>query len=183
MCAICVLFNNFMYVHASEPEFTGFDTTQVETKTTGCTYTATNQYATEDNPVVLAADYSHVIGSNANLLKSNLLRGPVGTVTVAVNNYYWIYITTGKDCFDNAQVHLTGSYTYEQANDTILSANLSASLSSVPSGWQVSITNQYANIYQSSLSYTVSYYCYLFDPADCMVGGGGWYSAATFTLR
>lgn len=103
---------------------------------------------------------------------------------VSVNKTYSVRIQDSSgSCASSATVKVSGNYTYNTGTGEVLSASLSASFSSVPSLWTAEIQSQWKTISGSSLTYSIYYYSRVDDPYSCMVGGGNWYSGATFTIK
>lgn len=126
----------------------------------------------EEGEVILLEDNSYEIGARA------AVKG------VSVNKTYSVRIQDSSgSCVSSASVTVKGSYTYNSGTGEILSVDLNASFTSIPSLWNAGITSQWKTVSGTSINYSIYYYSYVDDPLSCMVGGGNWYSGATFSIK
>lgn len=126
----------------------------------------------EEGEVILLEDYSFV---EENLRSPN---------RVNVNQTYSIRIQdVGGSCVSSSKVNISGYYYIDGGTASISDVHLTASLTYIPALWTVEITSQWANVNMTNLSYSISYRSHVNDPYSCLVGGGYWYSGATFNLR
>lgn len=105
-------------------------------------------------------------------------------ITEWVDKTYSIRIQDpGGSCVSSAQVKITGEYSYDATSNEILSVNLSSQLSYVPSLWTVEIQRSFHSVVGQGITYSINYSSRVDDPYSCLVGGGNWYSRATFTIK
>ena len=137
----------------------------------GCSFSSDPVPA--EGEVILLEDNSQVM---------NVARGAV--IRIGVNRSYSVRIQDSSgSCVNSATVLVSGSYTYDNTSGEILSINVSASFTNVPSLWTAGIQSQRTIVSGSSISQSIYYYSRFNDPYSCMVGEGNWYSGATFTIK
>ena len=105
-------------------------------------------------------------------------------VTRDIRKPYSIRIQDSSgSCVNSATVSVTGNYSYDVSTGEILSTNITAAVTSVPALWTVGISSQWTTVSGTSISHSIYYYSKVNDPYSCMVGGGNWYSGATFQIK
>lgn len=105
-------------------------------------------------------------------------------VTRHVSKTYSIRIQDSSgSCVNSATVSATGNYSYDASTGEILRTNITAAVTSAPTLWTVGISSQWTTISGTSISHSIYYYSRVNDPYSCMVGGGNWYSGATFQIK
>ena len=105
-------------------------------------------------------------------------------VTRNVSKTYSIRIQDSSgSCVSSATVSVTGNYSYDASTGEILSTNITAAVTSAPSLWTVGIASQWTTVSGTSISHSIYHYSRVNDPYSCMVGGGNWYSGATFQIK
>ena len=105
-------------------------------------------------------------------------------VTRNISKTYSIRIQDSSgSCVNSATVSVTGNYSYDVSTGEILSTNITAAITSVPALWTVGISSQWTTVSGTSISHSIYYYSKVNDPYSCMVGGGNWYSGATFQIK
>ena len=105
-------------------------------------------------------------------------------ITYNVDKYFSVRIQdVGGSCVNSATVRVCGYYISDSAKDIITAVSLNAAFTNIPSLWTAEITAQWYNLSGTSLSYSIYYYSTVDDPFSCLVGGGPWYSGATFNIR
>ncbi|MGM9941279.1 MAG: hypothetical protein ACI32N_04730 [Bulleidia sp.] len=105
-------------------------------------------------------------------------------VTRNVSKTYSIRIQDSSgSCVNSATVSVTGNYSYDASTGEILSTNITAAVTNAPTLWTVGISSQWTTISGTSISHSIYYYSRVDDPYSCMVGGGNWYSGATFQIK
>lgn len=137
----------------------------------GCTMTT--EPIPEIGEAILIEDNSYTIETRA-----------AAPVTRTVNQTYSIRIQDSSgSCVSTAKVSVTGSYSYYASTGEIESTAITAKVISAPSNWTVGIASQWTTVSGTSISHSIYYYSKVDDPYSCMVGGGNWYSGATFTIK
>lgn len=127
----------------------------------------------EEGKAILLDDYSFEdYSSRGAAIRTNVNR----TYSVRIQD-------TSGSCVSSAQVRVSGYFTYDSTSGNIIETSISATFTSVPTLWTAVIQSQRTLVSGGSVSQSIYYYSKVNDPYSCMVGGGNWYSGATFALK
>lgn len=106
-----------------------------------------------------------------------------GAITVAnVDKTYSVRLQNlSGDCTSAATVRITGYYTYDSGNGTVISTELSAQFNNVPLHWFAYLNNQWSTVNGTKIFHSIYYQSYT-DYYDC-VHSGYWSNGETFEIK